>query len=55
MDLSFTGSFTYTKEDENGNIKKDRILYAESTVALLEEKYPQFLDAIVRPWCWSLL
>ena len=44
MDLSFTGSFTYTKEDENGNIKKDRILYTESTVALLEEKYQQFLD-----------
>ena len=42
-DLSFKNSFTYRKTDENGLVREDRILYAESTVSKLEDLYQEEL------------
>ena len=42
--LAFSESFNYTKEDENGISKNDRILFTESTVDKLEDAYQRFLE-----------
>ncbi|MBQ7424610.1 MAG: hypothetical protein IJV19_07705, partial [Prevotella sp.] len=43
-DISFTGSFVYTKTDEDGITKNDTILFVESTVKELEDKYQTKLN-----------
>ena len=42
--LTFTSSFTYEKEDENGVVQKDVILYRISTVKELEDLHQKVLD-----------
>ena len=43
--ITFDGSFTYEKSDENGILKADTILYREATVEQLEDIYQEKIDA----------
>lgn len=44
LSITFEGSFSYLKKDENGILYEDTILYRESTVRELEELYQKQID-----------